>query len=171
MQRASQRADALVPGIDTHENEELAAAEAAEAVRGSELCLMAVDKKYPVLPCIRSLLPDDEALLTRVLSNQGAAKAIMLLSDAEYSTCQMEKQGWTEDEYITIMLDGEELQLHDTTAIDLAMWLDMRDIPTTNLGVAALKGAVIKRINLTTYHELDNAKARLGNIIKEFQRV
>jgi len=160
---------AVVPSALREEGEE--EMEEALIASGSMLCLLAVDKLYPVLPSIRALLPADECLLKKVLSNPEAAKAIMHLGDTEYCIKDLEAHGWNGDQHISVMLDGESMKLPDMTAIDLKIWLDMRDISTTNLGVGALKGAVLKRVKYSTCDELSRAKARLVNVVKDFQRV
>lgn len=165
---ATEPGAAVVPNTVIQEEEERVAAETA---RDSELCLMTIDKQYPVLPFIRSLLPDDERLVTRVLSNPEAAKAIMQLSDVAYCSREMEVHGGTGDQDVSVILDGESMKLPYMNALELRIWLDMRDITTTNLGVGALKAAVLKRVKYSTHDELDKAKARLQNVVKDFQRM
>lgn len=165
---ATEPGAAIVPSAVTEEEEKM---EAAQTARDSELCLMTIDKQYPVLPSIRALLPSDERLGTRVLSNPEAAKAIMQLSDAEHCTREMEAHSWTGDQDVSVMLDGESVKLPYMNAMDLRIWLDMRDIPTANLGVGALKGAVLTHVKYPACDELSRAKACLQNVVKDFQRM
>lgn len=132
---------------------------------------MAVDKQYPVLPSIRGLLPDDECLVKRVLSNPEAAKAIMYLTDRELCLKAMQGKGRNGERFALVLLDGEAWKPTVMSATDLRRWLEMRDIPTVNMAEGALKKAVLKRIMYPDTAELTRAKARIANVVKEFHRL
>jgi hypothetical protein len=165
---ATEPGTAVVPSAVT---EEESGEEEAHAAEGPELCLMAVDKQYPVIRSIRALLPDDEQLLKRVLSNPDAAKAIMYLTDWELCQNVMRAHGAQADRYMFVMLDGLPYKLSELSALDFKRWLRMRDMAAEHLGVAALKRLVWNRVKHSTPDELISAKARIANVVKEFQRV
>ncbi len=160
---------AVVPSGATEE--EIREEEEARVARGPELCLIAVDDQYPVIPSIRALLPDDERVLKRVLSNSEAAKAIMHLTDWELCQNVIKAHGAQADRYIFVMLDGLPYKPSELSALDLKRWVSMRDMPAEQLREAALRRAVWSRIKYSLPEELSNARARIANVVKDFQRV
>ena len=147
--------------------------EEARVARGPELFVIAVDPHYPIIPSIRALLPDDERHLKRVLSNPVAARAIMHLSDCEFSQSIIRAHGAQADRFTFIMLEGLPYKLTESelSVLDLKRWAKMRDMPVGHLREGSVKRAIWSRLKYALPEVLSNARARIANVVKEIQSV